>query len=499
VAILATGRPACPMQEPGDEEEWRKAITSLLLRGSSLIVIDNVDHTLHSAKLSSALTLDTWGDRLLCKNESVEIPFKWTWIANGNNIRLGGDLGSRSYRIRLDAKVSNPSARDHFTHKDLTGYVLAHRGELLADLLTIIRFWYSSGCPLAPMPRMRTFSAWVELLGSLLAHAGVHEFLANLDKLRADAYEQENQWYIFFKAWYDVLGEADVSTRQLSARIAGSEPAALTRLAESLPDFLGEARVDKPATFEIRLGKALRKQVDNCFGQENLRLERGTNHHTGQPLWRVVCAGQPPAPDPLQGLEHHLEPGQENVAGGAGDAGDQIASQAEMLVQEEMTQALFSGGQDAGRQPSAGEEHGLTTQVHEEQHLFQQSPASPAAVQRAQEKASVSPEHAGEQMTLSSPASPAVLRRCRVQHCEGMPQETGWCAAHQGRAEILRVGACLGYPVLNYAPEHATAPGEAAWTQFLQYPQCHRLAELLLGYLRERYPQHFPQGAACSC
>jgi hypothetical protein len=83
VAILATGRPACPMQEPGDEEEWRKAITSLLLRGSSLIVIHNVDHPLHSAKLSSALTLDSWGDRLLCKNESVEIPFKCTWIAGG--------------------------------------------------------------------------------------------------------------------------------------------------------------------------------------------------------------------------------------------------------------------------------------------------------------------------------------------------------------------------------------------------------------------------------
>ena len=53
------------MQEPRDDDEWRKAITSLLLRGSSLIVIDNVDHTLHSGRLSSALTLDTWGDRHL--------------------------------------------------------------------------------------------------------------------------------------------------------------------------------------------------------------------------------------------------------------------------------------------------------------------------------------------------------------------------------------------------------------------------------------------------
>src|SRR5690242_12543616 len=342
------------MQEPRDDDEWRKAITSLLLRGSSLIVIDNVDHTLHSGRLSSALTIDTWGDRLLCKNESVEIPFKCTWIANGNNIRLGGDLGSRSYRIRLDARVSNPSARDHFTHKDLVSYVLSHRGELLADLLTLIRFWYSSGCPLAPMPRMRTFSAWVELTGSILAHAGVHEFLANLEQLRADADEQENQWYIFFKAWHDVIGEEGVSTRQLSARIAGSEPTALTRLAESLPDFLGEARAEKPATFDIRLGKALRRQVDKCFGAENLRLERGTNAHTGQPLWRVVCVGsRPSSPDPLQGFEQPLEPSHEGIAG---DAGDQVTSQAEYVVQEETVPAPNTGEPDAGRRSAAGEE-----------------------------------------------------------------------------------------------------------------------------------------------
>jgi hypothetical protein len=497
VAILATGRPACPMQEPGDDDEWRKAITSLLLRGSSLIVIDNVDHTLHSAKLSSALTLDTWGDRLLCKNESVEIPFKCTWIANGNNIRLGGDLGSRSYRIRLDAKVSNPSARDHFTHKDLTGYVLAHRGELLADLLTLIRFWYSSGSPLAPMPRMRTFSAWVELLGSMLAHAGVHEFLANLDKLRADADEQENQWYIFFKAWHDVLGEEYISTRSLSARIAGSDPAALSRLAESLPDFLGEARVDKPATFDIRLGKALRKQVDNCFGQENLRLERGTNHHTGQPLWRVVCTGSPPAlPDPLQGFEPHLEPGHEDAAGDAGDAGDQMTPRAEMLVHEEMTQAPFSGGQDAGKRTTSGEERQSSTAVCEEHHLLQQSPAlpaSPAAREAVGQQGTGTASHHGELTTRLS--SEAWAERCPVQRCEGVPQETGWCPAHQDRAEILRVGACLDYPVLNYASEHTTVPGETAWMQFLQYPQCHRLAELLLVYLKEQYPEHFPQRA----
>ena len=190
--------------------------------------------------------------------------------------------------------------------------------------------------------------------------------------------------YILFKAWHDVLGEEDVSTRQLSARIAGSDPAALSRLAESLPDFLGEARADKPATFEIRLGKALRKQVDKCFGRENLRLERGTNHHTGQPLWRVVCGGVLPTPDPLQLF---YQPGEPIHEGAAGDAGDQVTSQADMCVQEETTQAPPSGEPDAGRRTSSVQELGSSTAVRDEQHLPQQSPASPAFVQSAQEQA----------------------------------------------------------------------------------------------------------------
>jgi hypothetical protein len=112
------------------------------------------------------------------------------------------------------------------------------------------------------------------------------------------------------------------------------------------------------------------------------------------------------------------------------------------------------------------------------------------------QEGAVSPEHVGEQTTmLSSPASLAVLRRCHVERCDGVPQETGWCMVHQDRAEILRVGARLNYPVLSYAPGHTTQQGEAAWMQFLQYPQCHRLAELLLVYLKEQYPHHFPQGA----
>src|SRR5207249_243222 len=124
-----------------------------------------------------------------------------------------------------------------------------------------------------------------------------------------------------------------------------------------------------------------------CFGQENLRLERGTNHHTGQPLWRVVCAGsQPATPHPLQLFEQLGEPLHDETAG---DAGDHVPPQAKKCVQEEMTPAPSFGEPDAGRRPSTGEEHDLSTQMCEEHKLPQPSPASPAALQRAQEEGAV--------------------------------------------------------------------------------------------------------------
>jgi hypothetical protein len=389
------------LQEPGDDEEWRKSLTSLLLRGSSLIVIDNVEHTLQSSKLSSALTLETWSDRLLSTNEIVDIPFKATWIANGNNIRLGGDMGSRCYRIRLDAKVSNPSARTGFTHPDLVEYALAHRGEILADLLTIIRFWYVSGQPRAKVPTMRTFSDWAKLLGSILACAGIEGFLANLASLREEADEHEGQWYAFFKAWHDDLGEVLVSTKQLIAHINGTDPEMPTRLAESLPEFLGMSRLDKPASFAMRLGRALSKNVDNCFGEENFRLERARDTHTKLPVWRVVCSGSGQSDPQEQDASSNLA--RDGVAGFAGD---------DMPPQRHVDTEVKRGGATTMEQ-----EHNKHQFQGNDEQLFQ-SPATTASAHgeveegRASSTASTSLEHSdasactggvGEQLTGSLP------------------------------------------------------------------------------------------------
>ena len=59
---------------PDSDEEWRKAITSILMRGPQMVVLDNLSDTLKAPKLSQMLTARTWSDRLLGQNKIIDLP-----------------------------------------------------------------------------------------------------------------------------------------------------------------------------------------------------------------------------------------------------------------------------------------------------------------------------------------------------------------------------------------------------------------------------------------
>jgi hypothetical protein len=284
IALVVTGRNAAVITEASSEEEWSKLITSLLLEGATLISIDNVTLPLRSARLAAALTSDEWRNRLLGQSKTVIVPQRATWLATGNNIRVSGDMVRRCYRIRLDAKMSRPWRRRGFCHPDLLAFVALHRSEIIAALLTLVRAWYVAGQPAVETPGMATFSGWSDMLGSLLAFAGVEDFLGNLTNLY-DEDDEDAQWEAFLRAWKHRLGERAVTVAQLMTYLLDeTDPT----LAEALPDTLAPTRIDPGGNFQRKLGKALAKHVDTCFGDENLRLERaGKDAHTKNHMWRV--------------------------------------------------------------------------------------------------------------------------------------------------------------------------------------------------------------------
>ena len=145
VSIIATGRAAETFSAPRDPEEWRKKITTALSSGTGVVVIDNVNYRLDSDALCSAITSITISDRIFRTFERIVLPVKCAWIATGNNVQLAGDMPRRCYWIRLDAKQSKPFHRTGFRHENLRAWVTEHRGELIAALLILARYWFRQG------------------------------------------------------------------------------------------------------------------------------------------------------------------------------------------------------------------------------------------------------------------------------------------------------------------------------------------------------------------
>jgi len=300
VSILATGRQAAMMSAATDEAEWDKRITALLLEGATVITVDNIEAILQSASLASALTSTTVSRRILGQSVNVNLPQRATWLATGNNIRLGGDMPRRCYWIRLDAQTAQPWRRQDFRHPGLIGWVSENRGQLLGALLTIARSWWIAGRPAATVTPLGSFEDWTRKVGGVLAHAGITGFLGNLDELYDRVDEEGQQWQRFLTAWHETLGDNELTVKELLKRLENglADPAkdpGGAALVEALPDWLADGLTDpkRSTGFSRKLGKALAKRADMTFDETGLRL---TNNDAGKGTgkttlkWRVVRA-----------------------------------------------------------------------------------------------------------------------------------------------------------------------------------------------------------------
>ena len=285
VTIVATGRDEM-MPAPSKEEEWQKVITSCLLRGTTVNVVDNIEQPVQSAALAAVVTSNRWTDRILGRSEMVTLRNHTAWLVTGNNIRLRSDLPRRCYWIRLDAKMSRPYERAGFRHDDLKSWVREHRGEILAALLTMARAWYVAGCPppqKIPAP-MGSFEQWTRTVGGVLEYAGAEGFLGNQQTLYDLADEETPQWETFLQTWYEHYGSDPMSTNQLIGQVNLDSSVLRT----VLPDTLADALESKKGSFSIKLGKSLGKHVDVRYGSENYRLVREDDTHTKSKLWIVT-------------------------------------------------------------------------------------------------------------------------------------------------------------------------------------------------------------------
>ena len=282
ISTIAIGSTAAVTTAPRSEEEWRKRITTLLLDGQPVVLLDNIEGTLQSPSLAAAITAAIWQDRLLGHNRQATLTVRVTWLATGNNIKLGGDLQRRCYWIRLDARSAQPWRRTDFRHPDLLAYVLERRPQLVAAVLTLVRAWDAAGRPKPNIP-LGSFQEWADVVGGVLGVAGVDGFLGNLDRMYEQADMETPVWTSFLEAWRVHFGGQEVTAAAVIEATAGQAPSQV-RLRDTLPDEVADA---KPERRSRALGTALAHREDRRYGPSGLRVVRaGTEQRAVR--WRVV-------------------------------------------------------------------------------------------------------------------------------------------------------------------------------------------------------------------
>ena len=96
LVVMGQNMPATATpQGEHQEDEWRKLITSLLKDALPIICLDNIEADIKSSNLASVLTSTIWKSRILMTSDSIELPNRACWYANGNQLVLSGDIPRR--------------------------------------------------------------------------------------------------------------------------------------------------------------------------------------------------------------------------------------------------------------------------------------------------------------------------------------------------------------------------------------------------------------------
>ncbi len=266
------------------DDELRKAITSVLADPVGTIIFDNLAEgtVIDSPVLARLITDRTWADRLLGKNITAAFANDRVWTATGNNLRLGGDMRTRSVLVGLNPDMPRPEERTGFAIPDLDQWILvpANQRQVLWHLLILVADWTRAGAPRQAGLTMRQFTPWAEAVGGFLAHHGLGEFLGNVETVR-DIDEEDAGWAVFLGKWHEIHKDKWVTSNDL--RLSADIP-----LVEREHDpwdglFLTDERGKFPTTKS--LGKILTGQIDRYHGSFVLRSV--VDKHSKVRTWHV--------------------------------------------------------------------------------------------------------------------------------------------------------------------------------------------------------------------
>lgn len=166
VSIICTGNSSAPITWSINDEESEKRLSSKILCGERIILIDNLVRPLTSEVLCTYATQELISLRILGKSETKNVNTSPMIITTGNNLTFSGDLIRRSLSCTLVSKCEQPE--NIIFDLDPKSFCKYHRADLVSAALTILSAYIGAGSPKQNLAAYGSFQAWSDLVRSSL-------------------------------------------------------------------------------------------------------------------------------------------------------------------------------------------------------------------------------------------------------------------------------------------------------------------------------------------
>lgn len=284
LGIIMMGHKPAMMSQGKTVEEQEKRLSSAVMAGDPLIVIDNCERPIEGDFLCTMLTQEWVRARILGKSEMLRLPTRTLVIATSNNPQVAGDVTRRALKCRLDAQVERPDLLQYdFDPRD---EAYAQRPELVVAGLTVIRAYIAAGRPVL-LDKIGSFERW-NIIREALVWLGVPDPAGAREEI-FDNDPRKGELIDLLRLWWKAFGNERLTLADLAMR---HEHGNATVMAEVVTELIANTRY--PTFNKKSIGKFLASKMDRIAGGLMLRSEKDSS---GVKRYWVVNVAKEAAPE----------------------------------------------------------------------------------------------------------------------------------------------------------------------------------------------------------
>jgi hypothetical protein len=313
ISMILTGQTCAKTNMSDDPNNFQKTLFASLLAGDKIVCLDEIEKSINSGAMNSALTEDFIKDRVLGFSQNATVRASDTmFFALGNNVQVAKD-GTRRW-LRVYLRPSTPEPHKRIFARDPVKFALEHRQTLITAGLTILSAFAHAGCPQVAKDGLGSFEGWNYWIRNALIWAGFGDPVQTMENWKEqDSLEMQSA--ALLAAWYGRYGNkpkkvaeviADMSMDadnddldDMSTAIECNRPldpsfsASIDDAKNRMKSVLDEFCLDKKAYCSRRLGARLKKDSKRIFpveiGNSLINLSFVTAGKSHQAVnWKVV-------------------------------------------------------------------------------------------------------------------------------------------------------------------------------------------------------------------